>query len=244
MKTAFQRGFIEGYRRGVSETMPEQADDLTRSRATIAILTRDGTDYPLCTEEELRFERGLVVEALEWAVYHGVMRKTDDEEADERRAFGRIPEHLQEGVKYYLDEHRKPGHFLTAVFEGDLFEAMGRADINSRTGLWDLVVYLYNHAPSPAFGSKTKVKLWLEAPIPTLNVAHVGVDLETTDGGQTACPGCGGAHLVHHASVEAGKVTLPADREARITAPHMVQFVWCRRIRLHVVGVEGKEFTV
>jgi len=234
MRTAYQRGFKLG-----RTTTADLADGFDLAWAAGVPVT----DYTECTEDELRHERALVVEALEHVTYNSVMRSFDPV-GDEPRAFARIPEHLQEGVKNYLDQHLCAGHFLTAVFEGDLFEAFGRADLGSRTGLWDLVVYLYNHAPAPSFGSKTKVKLWLDPPIPILNVAHVGVDLETDADNTTACPGCGGRHLVRHTEVEPGKITLHIDRQNHRTAAHHVQYVWCQRVHLHVVGIEGKEFTL
>lgn len=72
-----------------------------------------------------------------------------------------VPAHLRGGIARYLVDRHPFGHFLTAVFENNLMEAMGRADNESRAGLFNLCQFIYNDAPSPCHGSREKVAKWL-----------------------------------------------------------------------------------
>jgi hypothetical protein len=73
----------------------------------------------------------------------------------------RVPEHLREGLRRYILYGTPPGHFLMAVLEHELFESFNRADDASRAGLYDLVCYLYNEAPSGCHGDKGAVGYWI-----------------------------------------------------------------------------------
>ena len=73
----------------------------------------------------------------------------------------KVPEHILPGLKRYVDHHIEPGGFLRAVLENDLKEAFGRADEDSRNGLFDIVCWLYNCAPGKCWGSPEKVQAWL-----------------------------------------------------------------------------------
>ena len=64
----------------------------------------------------------------------------------------------------YAQHHVSLGHFLTAVLENNLSEAVGHADDDNLRNLPAFVGYLYNEMPSPCWGSPEKVKAWLEAP--------------------------------------------------------------------------------
>lgn len=72
-----------------------------------------------------------------------------------------IPGHMMESLRRYIDKGIAPGHFLTAVLEHDLFEAVGRADDENLANLPAYVAYLYNEAPGPCHGSPEKVAEWL-----------------------------------------------------------------------------------
>lgn len=74
-----------------------------------------------------------------------------------------VPAHLQDGLRRYLIRGIPPGHFLEAVLANDLFAAMARADDESRAGLFELVKYLYNHAPSGCLGNREAVHQWIVA---------------------------------------------------------------------------------
>lgn len=78
----------------------------------------------------------------------------------------RIPEHMCEGLRLYLEMHVKPGDFLMAVLSNDLREACTRADhINIRL-LHVYVAYLWNHASAYAWGNAERVEAWLAAQPP------------------------------------------------------------------------------
>lgn len=74
-----------------------------------------------------------------------------------------IPAHLRDGMLRYLRDGIEPGHFLTAVLENNMMEAMGRADEMSRAGLYSICQYLYNHAPGSCYGSPERVQRWMRA---------------------------------------------------------------------------------
>ena len=73
-----------------------------------------------------------------------------------------IPLTLRAGIVRYLFDGVRPGHFLEAVISNDLFGAMGRADENSRAGLFAICGFFYNEVPAPCFGSPAKMEVWLE----------------------------------------------------------------------------------
>ena len=62
----------------------------------------------------------------------------------------------------WVDLGRPMGHFLTALVENDLAEAVSRADEHSLRVLPALVGWLYNEAPSECWGGKEKARLWSE----------------------------------------------------------------------------------
>lgn len=72
-----------------------------------------------------------------------------------------VPEHIQEGLRDYVERHWEPGDFLSAVLSNDLKEAMGRADEQSRAGLFAIVKWLYNETPSTCWGSPERFANWL-----------------------------------------------------------------------------------
>ena len=72
-----------------------------------------------------------------------------------------VPEHLRGALNRYLTKGIRPGHFLTAVLENKLMEAMGLADENSRAGLFGLCQFLYCYTPGQCHGSPEKVLAWI-----------------------------------------------------------------------------------
>lgn len=69
---------------------------------------------------------------------------------------------LTQGVKLYIENRIEPGSFLCALMENDLKEACARADDVNRHMLFEIVNWFYNEAPSTCWGSREKVKRWLE----------------------------------------------------------------------------------
>ena len=72
-----------------------------------------------------------------------------------------VPEHLHDGLRLYLEHGVPPGSFLLAVLTNDLFEAMGRADEESRRGLFNLVSFIYHAVPTSAWGTAEKVRAFM-----------------------------------------------------------------------------------
>ena len=71
-----------------------------------------------------------------------------------------IPERMRGGLVRYILHGVIPGHFLTAVLEGDLFEAMKRADDENQLLFRNYCMFLWNYAPSGCFGTAERVKDW------------------------------------------------------------------------------------
>jgi len=75
-----------------------------------------------------------------------------------------IRDDILAAINRYALNHEEKGHFLTAVLENNLRDAFGRADPENRKVLQQIVAYCYNEIPSASWGSKAKVKAWLEMP--------------------------------------------------------------------------------
>ncbi len=74
----------------------------------------------------------------------------------------KVPAHTIGGIDRYVNQRIEPGGFLRAVFENNLSEAFGRADIENRESLFDIVAYIYNDCPSACWGSPERVQKWLD----------------------------------------------------------------------------------
>jgi hypothetical protein len=73
-----------------------------------------------------------------------------------------LPEHMRQGARDYIELGAKPGDFLIAVLSNDLVDAFDRADSTNIERMRDIVVWLYNEVPSTAWGSRERVKAWIE----------------------------------------------------------------------------------
>jgi len=73
-----------------------------------------------------------------------------------------IPGHMQDGLEMYVNHGYKPGDFLTAVLENDLSKAVAHADSVNINKLVDYVAVLFNNCPNACWGSREKVKAWIE----------------------------------------------------------------------------------
>ncbi len=74
-----------------------------------------------------------------------------------------IPADMLDKLRAYIDHGESVGHFLTAVLENNLKEAVGRADEENLHNLPAYVGYLYNVADSRCHGSPAKVREWYRA---------------------------------------------------------------------------------
>ena len=73
-----------------------------------------------------------------------------------------LPDHMQDGMRRYIENHVEPGSFLLSVLSNDLFGACERADYINRYRLFDIVQWLYCYAPAGSWGCTEAVKAWLK----------------------------------------------------------------------------------
>lgn len=73
-----------------------------------------------------------------------------------------LPEHMQEGMKLWVERGIDPGSFMMAVLCNDLMGALGKADSINIERLKDYGMFLYNEVPTGCFGSRAKVQAWIE----------------------------------------------------------------------------------
>ena len=67
------------------------------------------------------------------------------------------PDDVKESIERYILGRYPPGHFLMAVLENNLKEAIGRADERMFFHLGDIVAYVWNKIPLIVWGSVEKV---------------------------------------------------------------------------------------
>ena len=72
-----------------------------------------------------------------------------------------IRENMMAAILRYIERGEQPGHFLTAVIDNNLFEAINRADDENAANLPAFVGYFYNEAPSGCWGSPEKRRAWI-----------------------------------------------------------------------------------
>ena len=77
--------------------------------------------------------------------------------------YDRLPAHMRDGMRLYIEQHIRPGGFLMAVLSNNLTNAIGLADETNRDRLPDYVGFLYNEVPADYWGSPAKVDAHLGA---------------------------------------------------------------------------------
>ena len=70
-------------------------------------------------------------------------------------------EYMKGAVQRYIEQGISPGGFLTAVICNNLSEGLIRADENNGAKLKEWVQWFYSEAPSPCWGSKEKMEVWM-----------------------------------------------------------------------------------
>jgi hypothetical protein len=66
------------------------------------------------------------------------------------------------GIKRYVDNRIRPGHFLTALFSDKLTDTFARADETNTPLIQDWVRWVYNEMPASMVGSTEKVERHLD----------------------------------------------------------------------------------
>lgn len=75
--------------------------------------------------------------------------------------YSRLPSHMQEGARLYVEDGIEPGGFLMAVLCNDFVGAFSRADAVNGEFMRDWAEWLYNEAPSTCWGSREKVESYM-----------------------------------------------------------------------------------
>lgn len=75
--------------------------------------------------------------------------------------YSRLPEHMRDGMRRYIENGIPPGSFQRAVLSNDLMEAFKRADDVNSAAMIDYARFLYNEAPGGCYGSPEHVKGWI-----------------------------------------------------------------------------------
>ena len=71
-----------------------------------------------------------------------------------------IPEHMRASMVRYILLGIRPGNFLTAVLQGDLFDAVAKADETNRIQFHNYVRFLHNYAPGNCYGDTSLIIAW------------------------------------------------------------------------------------
>lgn len=73
-----------------------------------------------------------------------------------------LPEHLQAGMKRYVEHGIETGSFLRAALENDFTSAVLRCDVMADGWiLYHLARFLRDELPDEAWGSHAKVEAWI-----------------------------------------------------------------------------------
>lgn len=75
-------------------------------------------------------------------------------------SYDKLPEHMREGARLYVEEGVMPGSFLQAVLENNLSESFARADEINTANMKAWARWLHNDCPASAWGSITAINKW------------------------------------------------------------------------------------
>lgn len=73
-----------------------------------------------------------------------------------------LPEHIQDGMRRYIENGIEPGSFCCAVLENNLVRAFGAADHINQMFMRDIAEWLYNSCPRSAWGCGLTVQEWID----------------------------------------------------------------------------------
>lgn len=76
--------------------------------------------------------------------------------------YNKLPEHMRDGFRLYIERGVPGGSFMTAVLSNNLMAAMQSADDVNRKRIFDICLFLYNQAPLECWGSSEMVDRWVE----------------------------------------------------------------------------------
>lgn len=93
--------------------------------------------------------------------------------------YERLPHHMREGARAYVERGVWPGDFLRAVLSDSLTEAYERADSINTDAMELWALWLHNECPREAWGSEAVVQMWIERGGLQGNEIKQPTDLET-----------------------------------------------------------------
>jgi len=73
-----------------------------------------------------------------------------------------IPKRTLDEIGRYVEDRIPTGGFMKAVLENNLMESFGKADLENRWALFEIMSYLYSDVPMVAWGSPERVQIWLQ----------------------------------------------------------------------------------
>lgn len=76
--------------------------------------------------------------------------------------YHRLPAHMQNTARLYVERGIPGGSFFTAVVSNDLLGAFARADDVNASAMRDWAMWLYNDAPCGCSGSPGAVADWVK----------------------------------------------------------------------------------
>jgi len=76
--------------------------------------------------------------------------------------YSRLPEHIREGMRRYIEEGCPPGRFLQHVIKNKLVDSFGLADPTNKVRMHDICSFMYNQAPLPCWGNATRYNEWIK----------------------------------------------------------------------------------
>ena len=76
--------------------------------------------------------------------------------------YSRLPEHMRDGARLYIERGIPGGSFMTAVFSNDLVRAFQRAEDANTAAMRQWASFLHNEAPRNCWGSPEDVSEWIK----------------------------------------------------------------------------------
>jgi len=77
--------------------------------------------------------------------------------------YNKLPTHMRDGFRRYIEHGIEGGGFINAVLENNLMRAMGKADDFNRVAMFSICDFVYNDAPATCHGSPERVRAWIES---------------------------------------------------------------------------------
>lgn len=75
--------------------------------------------------------------------------------------YSRLPAHMQDAARRYIEDGIEPGSFLRAVASNDLMGAFSCADDANRAAMYAWVTFFYNEAPRGSHDSPEAYNYWI-----------------------------------------------------------------------------------